>query len=176
MTSQKQTYQPNFFYPELVLFFENLDLIYQHRITILNDSTLYYFHLDPWYVGAAPVGQTTAYLGDLLTLWETSPAWFNRLPEITLLVDGHSRGRKQQRANPQGLRLVHVAGSALSGSNSALAWDESAKCLIKFTAPTVFGTLKSLRDHAVHRPPQVAEHVPQTVEALLLRLQTSQSL
>lgn len=173
MKPKKPPYQPNTGYPEMVFFFENLDVIQQHRDRILNDATLYYFHLEPWYVGASPVGKTTAYLGDLLILWETSPAWFNRLPEITWLLDGFSRGRRQQRNNPIGLRLVHVAGSALSGANSALAWDEAEQCLIKFTAPTVFGTLKSLREHVPHRPPQVIEGIPQTVDALLQRLHAS---
>lgn len=154
-------------------FIHHLDEIYQHETQILADPHLYYFHLESWYVGASPVGRYDAYLGDLLTLWQTDHFWLNTQPKVTHLIEGWSNGRKESRSNPQGLRVFNVAGSALSGTNSALAWEQHTQEFIKFTAPSVFGTLRSLKNHAELRPfkKYEATDIPRRLEALLQRLQ-----
>lgn len=158
-----------------IQFFKNLDLILKHQPQILRDPTLYYFRTERWSVGAAPVGSLKVYLGDLISLWQNQAIWFNRQAEITELIDGTSRGRKKLRENPKGLRVVNVAGSALSGSNSALAWDEAEQCLLKFVSPSVFALYATLKTHMLNRPSKDLAKPLLTVDDLLAYLDQDKS-
>ena len=151
-------------------FFEHLDQILLNTSRILNHPQLYFFQLPTWFVGAAPVGKYTVYLGDLLILWQSSSIWLYHQEQVTLLLDGWSRGRKGIWQNKKGIRLVNVAGSALSGANSALGWDIAEQCWIKFSSPTVFGAVKSLREQITLRPLKSPMMSPKTVEELLKNL------
>lgn len=152
------------------IFFANLDQILLNQLRILSDPNLYYFYLESWYVGAAPVAQHKVYLGDLMILWQSSPTWLNQQAEVILLLDGWSRGRKGIWENKKGLYLISLSGSALSGANSALAWDLVGKKFIKFTSPTVFGALKSLNEKVPLRPPKKDLSIPKSVGDLLIYL------
>ena len=153
-------------------FFQHLDLVLQHQKLILSQPEFYYFHLAPWYIGATPIGQKQLYLGDLIYFWEKNPIWFNRQPEVVELIDGWSRGRKKLRPNTQGIRVVQCTGSALSGANSALGWDEATKTLIKFSSPSVFALLKQLDDLKLIRPqrPLMQYQVITSVDDLIQQL------
>lgn len=157
-------------YQQEIQFFQNLKVILKHQNQILSKPNLYYFHLPSWYVGAAPVGKLTVYLGDLLMLWQNEAIWLNRQVEVTELTDGHSKGRKKLRANLQGLRVINVSGSALSGSNSALAWDEATQCLIKFISPSVFALYASAQQQQVSRPAKGDLQAVSDVDELLTYL------
>lgn len=163
-------------YPQEHVLMQHLDLIYHHLNTILNTPKFYYMQLPHVYFGATPIGKRKVYLGDVLQLWQNSTLWHYTALEVVELSEGWSRGAKKNRANPCGMYILNCVGSALSGSNSALAWDRQQKCLLKIMLPTVGGVFKALEAIKPQRAPNPStdEAIPKDILILIEQLKSMQ--